>query len=235
MCLRLINIKTHSSHYTHLIELTKQNKHIMTSFAPPPYHFNDSRQQQPQKSKMDRFKELIQRYEISEYFATKLRQLEKYEIVLILDDSGSMSTPVPSPNQNAYTPIQTRWDELKATTRVVVEIATCLDADGIDLYFLNRGKISNCFSNQVVEDAFAAPPCGYTPISRILRQVFKDKAAVLVEKKMLLILATDGEPSNDSGTVDIATMKHILTSERDPYKVAVSILVCSGKKKSFTH
>ncbi|CAF1494484.1 unnamed protein product, partial [Rotaria sp. Silwood1] len=46
------------------------------------------------EARMQKFAEIAARYEISLQFATRLRQLEGYEIVFLCDDSGSMGTVV---------------------------------------------------------------------------------------------------------------------------------------------
>ena len=55
--------------------------------APPPSYGRE-------EMLMQQFRSIAQRYEISDEFAMKLKQLEGWEIVLILDDSGSMNTPI---------------------------------------------------------------------------------------------------------------------------------------------
>lgn len=65
---------------------------------------------------MESFRAVCQRYEISEFFARKLKQLEGWEIVLILDDSGSMNTPLQNQSgASAFAKSITRWDEVRAT------------------------------------------------------------------------------------------------------------------------
>jgi hypothetical protein len=44
--------------------------------------------------RMQKFAQIAGRHEISHDFASRLRQLEGYEIVFICDDSGSMATAV---------------------------------------------------------------------------------------------------------------------------------------------
>lgn len=46
------------------------------------------------EARMQKFADIAARYEISHEFASRLRQLEGYEIVFICDDSGSMDTVV---------------------------------------------------------------------------------------------------------------------------------------------
>ena len=60
---------------------------------------------------MEQFRQLAARYEISDRFARKLKQLESFEIVLILDDSGSMNTPLAPSNGQIQSPFA------KSTTR----------------------------------------------------------------------------------------------------------------------
>ena len=72
---------------------------------------------------LQKLKEICAQYEISDYFAMKLRQLEGWEIALICDDSGSMSAPLSGTNK-------TRWDELKETVGIIVNIAGVMDKDG---------------------------------------------------------------------------------------------------------
>lgn len=80
---------------------------------------------------MQAFKAVCDRYEISEYFARKLKQLEGWEIVLILDDSGSMNTPLKDQGgASAFAKSITRWDELKVTTSIIVDIGAVMDKDG---------------------------------------------------------------------------------------------------------
>ena len=73
---------------------------------------------------MEQFRAIAARYEISDYFAKKLKQLEGWEIVLILDDSGSMNTPLADQgaNASAFAKSVTRWDELKQTVGIIVDI-----------------------------------------------------------------------------------------------------------------
>jgi len=46
------------------------------------------------EERMQKFAALAGRYEINANFASRLRQLEGYEIVFLCDDSGSMATGV---------------------------------------------------------------------------------------------------------------------------------------------
>ena len=53
-----------------------------------------------------------------------------WEIVLICDDSGSMNTPLNNSNGSAFAKSVSRWDELKQTVSIIVDIAAVMDKDG---------------------------------------------------------------------------------------------------------
>ena len=194
--------------------------------APPaaPMDYTDYRVQ--------KFASLAATYEIRHDFCQKLRQLEGYEIVIVCDDSGSMSSVVDD-DQNPFGRKLTRWDELRNYVNIVTEIASCLDPDGLDIYFLNRPRLTGISSASQVQMAFANPPKGWTPICRTLRQIFQDKASVITEKKLLIILATDGQPTDDRGNVNTAELFNLLKSR--PRNTYISVLACTDDDASVSY
>lgn len=102
-----------------------------------------------------------------------------------------------------------------------------MDRDGLDLYFLNRATMHHVTSSQQLHQVFAAPATGLTPITPVLKHVLQEKKAVAMEKKMLVIIATDGAPTNPAGEIDTAALKHVLVSERNVDKVFVTFLACT--------
>ena len=59
----------------------------------------------PADPRLARLRELCGRFEIRPDFASKLRQLESFEIVLLVDDSGSMATTTSAaPGSDPYGP-----------------------------------------------------------------------------------------------------------------------------------
>lgn len=85
---------------------------------------------------------ILNRFEVSIAEANDLVVLEDYEIVLILDDSGSMNASSKPPEQRSLMQASTtRWEELKETVALLVELACCFDKSGVDCFFLNRGLI----------------------------------------------------------------------------------------------
>lgn len=51
-------------------------------------------------------------------------------------------------------------DELKQTVSIVVDIASVLDPDGVDVYFLNRDPLFHVRNSAELAPIFAVPPSG---------------------------------------------------------------------------
>jgi hypothetical protein len=51
-------------------------------------------------------------------------------------------------------------DELKQTVSIVVDLASVLDPDGVDVYFLNREPMLHVRSSSELENIFAMEPEG---------------------------------------------------------------------------
>ncbi|KAJ3414712.1 hypothetical protein HDV05_006149 [Chytridiales sp. JEL 0842] len=185
----------------------------------------------------DKLQMVIQRNEISGFMAQKLRKLEGYDIVLVCDDSGSMNAPcaqgnvAPTPYGGGNANSGTRWSELRGTARIVLDIACAIDADGVDVYFLNREAARGIRSPDQIDPVFVVPPGGYTPISRVLRQVLQEKGRNAMSgfgKKLLIVIATDGQPTDDNGIVDKNTLRNILQYERqNPQNILVTFVACT--------
>ncbi|CAF1491582.1 unnamed protein product [Adineta steineri] len=199
--------------------------------APPPAYpsnqvgFNSLSQTNDER--MSKFQYLVNLYEINREFATRLRGLEGYEIAFIVDDSGSMNTPL-GDLSGPFDHNPTRWDELRRTVSIVVDIASVFDPDGVDIFFLNREPMRNVKNAEELKPVFAMPPSGPTPIARVLRHVLQAKQLEVQERKLLILIATDGIPTNDSGQQDTKTLENILRHERKPInRIPVTIIACT--------
>lgn len=175
--------------------------------------------------RLARFRELAGRYEIRADFCAKLRQLEGFEIVIICDDSGSMANVLDQTPGDPFGKKFTRWDELKHYVSIVTDIAGILDQNGLDIYFLNRPSVTGITHSDQVQPLFQNPPGGYTPIPRVLKQILRDKAAIIREKKMLILIATDGQPTDEIGNDATKEFFHCLKTR--PIGVHVSIIACT--------
>lgn len=183
-------------------------------------------------TRLEKFKNIASRYEIKYEYCQKLRQLEGFEIVFLCDDSGSM-TQIIDDDGDPFSKKKTRWDELKHTVSIIMELATVLDKDGIDLYFLNRPPVYNVFSIEQVHSVFQFLPNGYTPLTQAIDRIFKEKESVIKEGKLLLIIATDGEPTDHMGNSTIEQFIKRLTNR--PKNVFVSIMACTDNDESMKY
>ncbi|KAJ3018844.1 UNVERIFIED_CONTAM: hypothetical protein HDU68_010955 [Siphonaria sp. JEL0065] len=158
-----------------------------------------------------------------------LRYVLQYDLIVIADDSGSMqSRSTTGFNNDPFGRAVTRWDELKSTVSLVTEIGAVLDDDGVDVYFLNRAPVRNIKGPSAeLNAAFANPPMGYTPTARVLRQVLREKGLGQGEnsKKLLILIATDGQPTTDQGQIDKYGLEQVLRYERGPNPSSGNVIV----------
>jgi hypothetical protein len=183
----------------------------------------------------EKLRQVVNKHEISQHFVNKLQLLQTYKIVYIFDDSGSMNASLlESPlNNNNNLVKATRWDELKYFASISIEIASIFNSNGCDIYFLNRfpSPVKNILDSSQLVNYFRDKPAGLTPISRVLNQVLTDNPPqVLGERNLLIILATDGEPTNQQGQVDTNEFKNILISR--PNCVFTNIVCCTDDDDS---
>ena len=69
---------------------------------------------------------------------------------------------------------------------------------------------------------------GPTPIVRVLRHVLQEKRLEIQERKLLILIATDGVPTDDRGQQDIKSLEHALRHERNPInRILVTIIACT--------
>ncbi|CAF4636846.1 unnamed protein product, partial [Rotaria socialis] len=69
---------------------------------------------------------------------------------------------------------------------------------------------------------------GATPVVRVFRQILRDKKAQIQERNLLILLATDGAPTDDYGNLKVQELRQFLLSERKPTKrIPVTIIACT--------
>ena len=60
--------------------------------------------------------------------------------------------------------------------------------------------------------------------------MLKDKRNQVYERNLLILLATDGIPTDERERTDIQTLEHVLRNERQPIdRIPVTIIVCTGR------
>lgn len=183
---------------------------------PPSYNSTNPNNPIPINLREQKFSEIILKYEISRFFSDKLQLLNMFKVVFIFDDSGSMNATLSDSPLNNGLLKATRWDELQYFSRISLEIANIFNQNGTDVYFLNRPIARSIKSSDQLLPYFQNKPAGYTPISKVLRTVLAENhPSMLSECKLLIIIVTDGEPTDDYGKVDIQSFKQVLQS-RNP-------------------
>lgn len=195
----------------------------------PPPRYEETVEVDPEQftwvpeSRMDKFRALCQDNEISDFFAAKLRQLEGFDIVLIGDDSGSMRAPISQ--TNAFAPPMTRWDELKSSVSLIVSLASILNEDGCDLFFLNRPPVLAVKDPSQIEASFASRPTGFTPITPVLNHILDVKLNSMHERNLLVIILTDGQPTDEAGNVNIMALEQLLIFR--PEAAFITFVACT--------
>ena len=67
-----------------------------------------------------------------------------------------------------------------------------MDSNGVDVYFLNRKPLMNVTDSRMVQQEFNNRPQGLTPLAAALRSIIAAKRSQTFEKKLLILIATDG-------------------------------------------
>ena len=174
-----------------------------------------------------KFIEICNRYEISIMFRQYIRELIYYKIIIIADDSGSMTT-LTRFNES-------RWAELCKFITLVFSITEIMENNLIDIHFLNRGSITGIKELKTITNAFIKEPSGPTPIVPILRRVLNEPIeSELNYKGRIIIIATDGEPTDDNNRSDIRRLKNVLLNERK-INDYVSFLACTDDDNSIEY
>jgi len=159
----------------------------------------------------------------------QLRDLERYNIVCLFDDSGSMSTKITKNLvDNPFEKIQTRWNIQHQIAKQITEIACCLDADGIDVFFLNRSPIKNMTDPSILDNIFKTLPDGCTPLLERYIEIMENTKKS--EKPTLIIVLTDGSQNKikDDQVIDNTDefIQYIKT-RKNPQKTPTMIVSCS--------
>lgn len=100
-----------------------------------------------------KFQSLVTRHELKQIIADKLKHvLSKCEIVLLCDDSSSMANKIADENNPMVVSNTTRWWELKKLTASLIEIVTCTNPQGLDIYFLNEKQDQHYEESKILQD-----------------------------------------------------------------------------------
>lgn len=156
--------------------------------------------------------------------------LSNCEIVLLCDDSSSMQRPIAEEGIDAFAVKKsTRWLELKKLAAELIKFVTAINSNGLDLYFLNRPKITNVNSIVGLQTVFADLPTGTTPLWAAIKNIYRDKGNLPAGRQLLLIIVSDGEPSDCS----LADLKSLFTSK--PSNFHISLAECTDEEETMKY
>ncbi|ORX95003.1 hypothetical protein BCR34DRAFT_498829 [Clohesyomyces aquaticus] len=144
--------------------------------------------------------------------------LRSFDTIFLIDDSGSMAGR--------------SWRETEKALKLITEICTKRDPDGIDIYFLNHPD-SEFYKNVSHEDTIieifkSVRPGGGTPtgqrLNKILRPYVNKYLAAPEEDKprpINIIVITDGEPSDDVESPIIMAAKKLDKVDAPAWQVGI--------------
>lgn len=159
---------------------------------PPPPSYNDTQAANPTL-----FRQLVQQREIQSNVAQDLlRVIPKCKVIMVVDDSSSMSLPIQEEGKSPFAPkTSTRWLELQKIASILIEYVVALCPNGLDCHFLNRNGLANVTSMAQMSPLFQAPPLGGTPMTQTLHNLFHDMPPLSPGQEFYLVLVLcDGEP-----------------------------------------
>jgi hypothetical protein len=134
---------------------------------------------------------------------TDIAVLGLYNIILYLDDSGSMSTEESHERM-------TRWNLLKEVTKTISFWGSLMDVDGICVRFFNNDLEGNCITtpNDVSTILNQVSPNASTPMGANMKNKVFNKMIhpflmnQQIDRPVLIATVTDGIPDNKNDVVE---------------------------------
>ncbi len=156
--------------------------------------------------------------------ATDIAVMGLYDIVLFIDDSGSMAAVDAGQEHDGMT----RFQVLRELTKTISFWATLMDPDGIVLRFFNHPleQEGNGLSSQRAVDRLfeIVTPSGSTPLgeelnNKIFRKIVEPflapSSTERLARPVLIITITDGQPNNGVTVVEtISRMRRACSASR---------------------
>ncbi|AYV86673.1 MAG: hypothetical protein Sylvanvirus6_14 [Sylvanvirus sp.] len=172
------------------------------------------------------FDNLVQRREIPTQMSLDLlKYIPQCKVVLLCDDSASMSNSIASEGKGAFlAKSTTRWLELQQLAFILIEFVTALCPDGMDIHFLNRNGIANARNVTDMAPLFTSQPDGSTPLYAALQKAFQTKVAS--GQLLLVLVICDGE-SSDSTHSELLSLL-----QSKPRHIHVSFVECTDDEES---
>ncbi|KAG6864816.1 hypothetical protein C0991_007002 [Blastosporella zonata] len=123
-----------------------------------------------------------------------LNQLWEFDVVLVVDDSGSMGG--------------SRWKEAKSALEMLATVATQYDKDGIEIHFLNSDETMTTSDPKAVKALFnSVQPKNLTPLggrmTKLLNAYMERLKSDPETRKVNFIVITDGAATDNPMTYNI--------------------------------
>ncbi|KAI8906792.1 hypothetical protein EDD86DRAFT_248377 [Gorgonomyces haynaldii] len=163
--------------------------------------------------------ELANAWGISRLFRERMPNIYQKEFIFLFDDSGSMRNV----------------DRANA-----IALSTAFDPDGVDVYFLNRPKVSNVKHYSQLDQVFQREPGDYdlTPLSQVVETILKEHRQKFAGGNCILVIATDGEPRSRDNTDSVQTFtnllrrRHTIAGLSQLSQIPISIRACTNDDAS---
>ena len=171
----------------------------------------------------------MERLEITSVPLEQMQSASEYDIVFVVDNSSSMHKKVTHPK------VQERWQELTEDLSLVADLAGALDEDGFEIHPLHGQGARKLKTRAQVQQVMRHIKLKHgTQLCTRIRHVLAKRTAT-PGKKILLFIATDGEPKEEStedGMVvnPYITFEHLLR-DLSAQGVHMSVLLCTDNER----
>jgi hypothetical protein len=172
---------------------------------------------------------VLEKYDITGFFGQHLNQLKGLKIICICDDSTSM--------RETLSKGQSKWDELKQSIEIVLDIASAYEVE-CDVLFLNRPGFRKVTNISQLNGKFESLPQGCTPLTKCFNLALENNTAELDERKLLVIIFTDGCPTVDNVLQQkdaIGEFKQALQNRNPMDRIFVTIVACTDDEYSLRY
>lgn len=169
-------------------KVTNNSTDFLVSAIPPPSAYTNNK-------KIRKYQKIINKYNISEKYAIELEKLKEFELVIICDDSSSMIYPA-TKSKNSYEISESRWYQAHKFVKIIIDIMSVFNPDGIDIHYLNRNPILKIkSSNELNQNLYLnLAPYGIAQFDNIVQKVLIDTK--ISGKKLLLVIFMGSQPNN---------------------------------------
>lgn len=183
--------------------------------------------EEDREQRFEKLQSILDKHSVTIIKKDQLAVLEDYNFLVICDDSESMKMSAkPKEQRKLGEKPLTRWMELQDGVMLLIDMLGCFRPEGIDVYFLNSGKVPKVQSSaeERLQNIFQGGPQGKTPLTQTLKQVAHDAES---EMPYVLFIFTDGEP--DGGARKFTKVLTDLVSQKIcRAQFRVQIMACSN-------